>query len=283
VVGSVRPGLVSVIVPTRNSDDFLERCLVSIRAQSYASIQLVVVDNHSTDRTVAIARRYADCVVTAGPERSAQVNRGAALADGEYIYRVDSDFVLEPTVVEECVRCAASGFDAVVVHNSPDETVSWIARLRKFEVDMYKYDLDHSAARFVRAEVFRAVGGYNEAVTAGEDYDFQNRLGRAGYRTGFVDPEALHLGEPRRLLRHLVRYFEYGRDFVNYRAHNEVASRRQLRFIRPVYVRQWRRFFARPGTAVLFVFYNVLKYSFALAGYIVARVRRLGSVGTAKP
>ena len=265
-------GLVSIIVPTRNSARFLEHCLRSIRAQTYRPTELIVVDNHSSDRTIEIAGRYADRVVTAGPERSAQVNRGAAVATGEYLYRVDSDFVLDPTVVEECVRCARSGFDAVVVHNSPDPAISWIARVRKFEVDMYKFDLDHSAARFLRADVFRAIGGYSEAITAGEDYDFQNRLARGGYRTGFVEPEAVHLGEPRRLLPHLRKYYEYGRDFLNYRRQNPVESRRQLRFVRRAYVRNWRRFASRPGTAALFVSYNLLKYAFAAAGYAVARV-----------
>jgi glycosyltransferase involved in cell wall biosynthesis len=189
--------LVSVVVPTRNSSRFIDACLRSIQAQTYTPIEIVVVDNNSTDDTKKIAERYASKVLNRGPERSAQVNYGVENARGEYVYKVDSDFVLEPTVVSECVTRAKEGFDAVVVHNSPDVRIGWIARIRKFEVDMYKYDITHSSARFVRREVFREIDGFDSAITAGEDYDFQNKLNRAGYRTGFIEAEALHLGSPR--------------------------------------------------------------------------------------
>ena len=52
--------LVSVIVPTRNSAQFLERCLASIRNQSYANVEVIAVDNYSSDGTPEIGRKYAD-------------------------------------------------------------------------------------------------------------------------------------------------------------------------------------------------------------------------------
>jgi glycosyltransferase involved in cell wall biosynthesis len=52
--------LVSVIVPTYRSSATLEDCLVSIRKQDYPAIELIVVDNHSADATVEIAKKYAD-------------------------------------------------------------------------------------------------------------------------------------------------------------------------------------------------------------------------------
>ena len=141
--------LVSVIIPTKNSANTLRDCLQSIKKQTYQNIEIIVVDNFSSDVTQSIAREYTSKVFEIGPERSAQVNYGVNKANGTYVYKVDSDFVLEPTVIEECIAKANEGYDAVVVHNSPDIRVSWIARIRKFEVDMYKYDITHSSARFV--------------------------------------------------------------------------------------------------------------------------------------
>src|SRR3989344_4063933 len=83
---------VSVIVPTRNSAKFLETCLKSIRNQTYKNIELIVVDNNSSDKTKKIAKKYADKVFNFGPERSAQVNFGVENSDGQYVYKVDSDF-----------------------------------------------------------------------------------------------------------------------------------------------------------------------------------------------
>ena len=147
--------------------------------------------------------------------------------NGTYVYKVDSDFVLEPTVIEECIAKANEGYDAVVVHNSPDIRVSWIARIRKFEVDMYKYDITHSSARFVTKKAYEDIGGFNSRITAGEDYDFQNKLNRHGYKTGFVDAEALHLGEPTNIWKHMVKYYEYGKNFVNYKNENKEEAKEQ--------------------------------------------------------
>jgi glycosyltransferase involved in cell wall biosynthesis len=264
--------LVSVIVPTKNSGQFLERCLESIRRQTYSNIELIVVDNHSTDGTQAIAKRYTDKVYTWGPERSAQVNFGVGKASGTFVYKVDCDFVLAPAVVQECIDSAARANDAVVVHNTPDETVSWIARIRKFEVDMYKFDLTHSSARFVRKEVYDRIGGFNERITAGEDYDFQNKLNRGGYKTGFIDAEAVHLGEPKKLMPHLRKYYAYGKDFVNYKQQNSTEAKSQLGFARVIYIRNWRLFAVHPLKSGQFVFYHVLKYSFGGVGYLVGRI-----------
>ena len=265
--------LVSIIVPTRNSERFLRRCLESIAAQTYRPIELIVVDNGSQDQTLAIAGQFTDKVYQRGPERSAQVNFGAQLAHGDYLYKVDSDFALEPGVVAACVAEIRKGFDAVVVHNSPDVHVGLIAKVRKFEVDMYKYDLTHSSARFVSKNAYISLGGFDEDIIAGEDYDFQNRLNRAGYRTGFVDSEAVHLGEPTSLLSHMAKYFWYGQDFIRYRRANKPESRRQLAFFRTAYLRHWKNFATHPGMGLLFVMYHCCKFLFGFCGLLYESLR----------
>ena len=122
--------MVSVVVPTFNSERYLESCLKSVKRQSYSNIEIIVVDNYSADTTLKIAEKYADLVLLRGPERSAQVNFGVKNSKGKYVYRVDSDFVLESKVVEEAVRkCENEGFDAVCVHNTSDSTISFWARI----------------------------------------------------------------------------------------------------------------------------------------------------------
>jgi glycosyltransferase involved in cell wall biosynthesis len=270
---SDRP-VVSVVVPTRNSSRHLAECLRSIRAQTYPAVELIVVDNHSVDGTLEIARRYADVVFTAGPERSAQVNAGVHAATGTYVFRVDGDFRLEPDVVAECIEHMRRGEGATVVHNTADQTVGRLARVRKFEVDMYKYSLDHTAARFLSRDLFLAVGGLREDVTAGEDYDFQNRLRRAGVSIGFASAEAVHLDEPTQIMPVLRKYFRYGRDFPNYRRYNRTESRQQLSFVRRDYLRNWRRFLAHPALAGMFIAYHCSKFAAGAVGYATAFVVR---------
>jgi len=264
--------LVSVIIPTKNSAKTLEACLESIKNQTYKNIEIIVVDNNSTDSTKELTLKYTQKVFNKGPERSAQVNFGVTQSIGEYVYKVDSDFVLDELVIEQCVEKMQQGFDAIVVHNTPDETVSWIAKIRKFEVDMYKYDLNHSSARFVKKDVYEKIGGFNEKITAGEDYDFQNSLNRARYKTGFIDAEALHLGEPTKLWPHLKKYYWYGKDFVNYQSSNKNESKVQLSFFRPVYIKNIKKFIFSPFKSVLFLLYSLLKYSFAATGYFHCKI-----------
>ncbi len=266
--------LVSVIIPTKNSAATLTQCLESVRDQSYANIEIIVVDNSSTDNTQVIAKEFTDKVFSKGPERSAQVNYGVSQASGKYVYKIDSDFILDPTVVEECVDlCVNKGMDAVVVHNSPDVRVSWIARVRKFEVDMYKYNINHSSARFLRKDLYDKIGGFDSRVTAGEDYDFQNKLNRANAKIGFADAEALHLGEPKKLLPHLKKYYMYGKDFINYKnVSTKKEQSTQIGFFRSVYFKEWRRFFRHPFAGIRFGFYNILKYAFGGAGLLIGMI-----------
>ena len=127
---------VSIIIPTKNSSKHIKRCLESITNQTYKNIEIIVVDNFSSDSTISIAKEFTSKIYLHGPERSAQVNFGVLKSTGQYVYKVDSDFLLDPNVVFECVNKIEEGFDAIVVHNTPDITVSWIAKIRKFETDM---------------------------------------------------------------------------------------------------------------------------------------------------
>lgn len=262
------PPLVSIIVPTRNSEAFLERCLTSIRSQTYDNIELIVVDNGSNDGTISIAQHFGAAIISCGPERSAQVNRGAHYASGRFVYRVDSDFVLEPRVVEECVSlCTQGSAQAVAIHNRPDETVSWIARVRALETSAYRGDIVHSSARFVDRELFSSLGGLSEEITAGEDYDFQNRLNLAGAVTVFAQAEAVHLGEPTKLLPHLLKYFWYGADFVNYWKANQANAPKQLAFARAAYLRNWHLFAQHPLRTVAFLCYHTAKFAAGALGF----------------
>jgi len=267
--------LVSVIIPTNNSEKFLGKCLESVKNQTYQNIELIVVDNNSTDRTKEIAKSYTDKVFNQGPERSAQVNFGVQNSNGEFVYKVDSDFLLDKEVIDQCVKKAGGGFDAVVVHNSPDVRVSWIAKVRKFEVDMYKYDITYSSARFIKKEVYEKIGGFNEKITAGEDYDFQNKLNRGGFKTGFIEAEALHLGEPTNFWKHMKKYYDYGKDFVRYQQENKSESKKQLGFFRGVYLKNWKKFIYHPVLGFGFIIYNFLKFAFGGAGYLVSKIKKI--------
>ena len=92
-----------MIIPTKNSGETIETCLKSVKEQTYPNIEVIVVDNYSTDKTREIAEKYGARVVMCRAIRSRARNVGGGLARGEFILSVDSDMELTPNVVSECV------------------------------------------------------------------------------------------------------------------------------------------------------------------------------------
>lgn len=111
------PGLVSVIVPIYNVEPFLRDCLDSLRSQTYRQLQVVLMDDGSTDGCAAIAEEFAAAddrfrlFRQANAGLSAARNNGVAHATGEYIAFVDSDDVLAAHAYEVLVQALAGGAD----------------------------------------------------------------------------------------------------------------------------------------------------------------------------
>ncbi len=95
--------LVSVIIPTFNSQKTIKFCLESIRKQTYKRIETQVVDRHSTDATVQIAKQFKAKMYAHPDGRSEARNYAAQRAAGDFLLFIDSDMVLTPRAIEECV------------------------------------------------------------------------------------------------------------------------------------------------------------------------------------
>jgi glycosyltransferase involved in cell wall biosynthesis len=223
---------VSIVVPTRDSGRTIAACLRSCRTQRTSPdvrVELIVVDNHSSDATATIAARYADLVLTAGPERSAQRNLGLGAATGGIVGFVDSDMVLSAGVVAAVARLLGADRQlggAVVPELSVGE--GYLAGCRALEKRLYVGDPDVEAARFFRTDVVRSVGGYREDLRAGEDWDLADRLEAAGHRMGRIDVPIRH-DDGRISLRQTFRKKRYyGRSFADYLDTRTPGRRRRL-------------------------------------------------------
>ncbi len=111
----------SVVVPLYNVEAYVSDCLESLVAQTYSDLEVIIVDDGSTDGSTAIANRYAEShqhwrmVRTANRGLGAARNRGAAEAHGEYIAFLDSDDLLPAYAYELMVSTLdESGSDFVV-------------------------------------------------------------------------------------------------------------------------------------------------------------------------
>ena len=129
--------LVSVILTTRNCEQTIGRCLETVRAQTVTDIEVIVVDNHSSDGTRAIAAPLADLVIVAGPERSSQRNVGLASARGAYVLVLDCDMELQPDVVAACLDCVGGSAAIVAIPEISFGEGYW-SRCKAFERSFYK-------------------------------------------------------------------------------------------------------------------------------------------------
>ena len=235
---TAHPPTVSFVVPTHNSVRTLESCLRSIRAQSHPNVELIVVDNGSTDSTLLIARAYADRVFAFRPTRSAaQRNAGWRAARGEIVVFIDSDMVVERGVAAESVRCFRLDPDVgalVVPEHSFGE--GYLARCRALEKQLYLGDPSIEAARVFRAEAVAEVGGYDETRYAAEDWEFADRVRAVGWGVDRLEAGVLH-DEGRISLSALFhKKRHYGRDLRGYLCHRNMAARpagRAARLARP--------------------------------------------------
>lgn len=263
----VKP-LVSIIITTRNEEKNIERLLKSVKLQTYKNIEVIVVDNNSTDRTKLISKRFTKKIYNLGPERSAQRNLGAQKAKGEYVMILDADMELTPYVVEDCVQTASMGNYKVLVIPEKTTGYGFIPTIRKFEREMYMGDLSIEVARFFSRHVFLAYGGYDLKLTGPEDYDLPYRISKK-YKIGRSKEYIYHHEEALTLARLLKKRYYYASHGALYAQKHPELIRTQGNFLfRRAYFRNWRKFSKNPLRGLMFIFVKTLETVWAISGFI---------------
>ena len=241
--------MVSVVVPVKDGIRTIEACLRSIRAQTYEPLELIVIDNFSTDGTWEVAQRFAHHAEQAGPERSAQRNLGTELATGPWVLWIDADMELPPTIVERAMAAALEeDADGVFV---PEITVGdgyWTA-CRALERSCCVEEIWVQSPRLVRRDYLRETGGFLESLSGTEDAELRTRMIADGCALAWIPDEIVH-DEGRMSISFIwsKRYY-YGRGLKRYRAEHPGALGTQAGSAVGAYRRHWRRLAAKPSVA----------------------------------
>jgi cellulose synthase/poly-beta-1,6-N-acetylglucosamine synthase-like glycosyltransferase len=199
---------ISVIIPTFNGGSELGPSIASLHRQTLRPIEIIVVDDGSTDETRAVAERapaqgLVNMVICHGTRcgRSAAINAAARFASGDLLLTVDADTVFEPTAV---ARLAAAFSDPRVAGASCNIAISNERDSLWTELQSVEYLMSITAGRSIldvvdaiaclsgacsmyRRDVFVRQGGLD--VGPGEDLEYSLRLRRLGYVIRFV-PDA---------------------------------------------------------------------------------------------
>lgn len=216
--------LVSVVIATRNEEKNIERILLDLKQQSYPNLEIMVVDHGSVDATREIAARFTTCyhlpdrIRLDGVKnyRGAQINFGASVAKGEYLFFPDCDMTFDPALIAEAVALMQSGDDALYI---PEIIVGngFFGKVRNFERSFYNATCI-DAPRFVRKAVFMNIGGFDEKniAFAPDDWDLAKQLKKAGARFGLTQHCKYHHEEWLTLSIYLKKKGAYMATFDDY-------------------------------------------------------------------
>ena len=195
---------VSVIIPTYNRRAMLLEAIDSVLAQSTPAFELIVIDDGSTDGTsenehlrhlAETIRIRIDRIEHRGP--AAARNRGVAIARAPLIAFLDSDDLWSPTKLERQLAfmrdnpgCAISQTNEIWIRNGRRVNPGLRHRKRAGDIfiDSLRTCLIAMSSVMIRTDLFRSSGGFDEHMTAAEDYDLWLRI--------LIDHEAGLLDEP---------------------------------------------------------------------------------------
>lgn len=183
---------VTVVVPVKDRERLLPRALDSVAAQSYRPIELIVVDNGSTDNTPAIARSWADkhaaddftvkVLTEPTPGAAAARNRGLAAATAPYILFFDSDDTMRPQLITKAMKAFESSPDTQLVywrgayHLANGSSGSFhFTRTGRLHCQLL-HSLLSTIFYMSRTDYMRGVGGWNATLHGWDDWELGIRL-----------------------------------------------------------------------------------------------------------
>lgn len=214
--------LISVILPVYNGEKHLSESIESVLHQSYHKLELIVVDDCSTDSTPDIVRRYADKdarVINLRNEHNqklpASLNIGFAKARGAYYSWTSDDNAYMPEALQNMAKMLNASPNTGLVYamcqlmDDGGKDIGLMTSINGVKDDIY-YANNVGACFLFRREIFEALNGYDEQLFLVEDYDFWLRAYKI---TAFQ-----YLDKP------LYRYRMHGQSLTQTRKH-EILSR----------------------------------------------------------
>lgn len=194
---------VSIVIPCYNVEKYIELAFYSALAQTYRDLEVVLVDDGSTDLTPELVALYAERTPTARPVRrvtqanaglSSARNAGIEKAEGDYLLPLDADDALHPLAVERMAEILDAEPETSIVYCYREDFGEIRRKIPTFDWETQVKILDNNYlcyASMYRREVWEKIGGYDPIVSrlgGMEDYDFWRRAYKAGFK-GKLIPE----------------------------------------------------------------------------------------------
>jgi GT2 family glycosyltransferase len=190
--------LVSVIIPCYKQAEYLAAAVDSALAQTYSSVEIIVVDDGSPDHTEKVALAYGDKIIYLPRPNggvSAARNSGVARAGGRYLKFLDADDHLHPAQIAWQMDALVGREDHVSLtavrlyrDGRPEDYIDHVPKAKALLPDLFQ-DIDWGGTHgwLFPTSLVRKLGGFNERLRHAEDWEFFTRVGLDG-ATLVVDP-----------------------------------------------------------------------------------------------
>ena len=227
--------LVSINTATYNSAKTLIKCLNSVKKQTYENIEIVIMDSYSKDRTLEIAKEYGAKIVFA-PTLATARKAGSEASRGDYIFILDSDQILEPDVIERCVRaCEDEGYDGVTLFERSLITKNtFVERVIAYDKEIFHslHDDDPikgtAIPRFFRASYFKRVEFEKNPPITFEHTIIHHKIVEMGAKIKFVEAYIWH-HETTTIREVAKKFFRYGYYYIPaYKFNKDLALHHSL-------------------------------------------------------
>lgn len=182
--------IISIIVPCFNYAHFLAESIQSCLNQSYSAMEIIVINDGSTDDTSAIASQFPVKLIEQPNKGVASArNSGVAMAQGEWILPLDADDVLHPNMLEK--MCAVED-DIIGVGQQQFGESNQVFASQSIHPNLDEIKAINSLnyCSLYRRSMWEVLGGYDNEVNGCEDWDFWIRAIKKGY-TATVIPDLL--------------------------------------------------------------------------------------------
>lgn len=200
--------LVSIIVPVYNVEQYLDECLNSIRQQTYENLEIIVIEDCSTDNSLnTLIKHLEDSRVKLIQHEknsglSAARNTGIDAAKGDYIIFVDSDDLVHLSLIESCVKYAIVNNADLITYDfkafedgtklSPQLDLSDVDNLKVLEQDEDYFNQQHFAwLKFIRTNLIKSKKIYFPIGLYYEDWPFHWELGLVANKKYHIHAELL--------------------------------------------------------------------------------------------